>query len=139
MARVVEFEGRRIEVPDDATDDEVAEILSSQPAAPAAEAAAPAAPAAAPADDSSWLKSILGVADYADNTGAHMLDQGVGGVAALLGAPVDLVNAGMGLVGLPTSQEPFLGSSFIEDLIGAPADIARAATGAEEVVPQDAF
>ncbi|MBY2969507.1 hypothetical protein [Rhizobium leguminosarum] len=42
MARIVEFEGRRIEVPDDATDAEIGQILSAQPAPPIA--AAPPAP-----------------------------------------------------------------------------------------------
>jgi endonuclease YncB( thermonuclease family) len=35
------------------------------------------------------------------------------GLADTLGAPVDLVNSGLGLVGLPTSDKPFLGSESI--------------------------
>ena len=38
MARQIEFEGRLIEVPDDASDAEVAEIIQSTPAAPAPQA-----------------------------------------------------------------------------------------------------
>ena len=89
-------------------------------------------------DDSSWLTSLLGAADYADNTAAHMLDQGRGGVASVLGFPVDMVNAGLGLAGMG-SEYPFLGSEMIDDIIGAPAAAGRAVTGREEVVPQDAF
>ncbi|RLP27888.1 hypothetical protein [Mesorhizobium sp. YM1C-6-2] len=120
--------------------DEIVRMRGAQPAAPAADspAAATAAPAAAQQDDSSWLTSLLGAADYADNTAAHMLDQGRGGVASVLGFPVDMVNAGLGLAGMG-SEHPFLGSEMIDDIIGAPATAARAVTGREEVVPQDAF
>ena len=120
--------------------DEVIRVRGAESAAPAAQAptAAPAAPAAAQQDDSSWLTSLLGAADYADNTAAHMLDQGRGGVASVLGFPVDMVNTGLGLVGLD-SEYPVLGSEMIDDIIGAPAAAGRAVTGREEVVPQDAF
>jgi hypothetical protein len=37
------------------------------------------------------------------------------GLADVLGAPVDLVNAGMGAVGIPVSDRPFLGSEQIQD------------------------
>jgi len=129
--RIIDFDGRRIEVPFDATDDEVAEILSAQTATPAA------APAAAP-QGNTWGQTAINAADYADNTGAHMLDQGVGGMASVLGFPVDMVNAGLGLAGLG-SDRPFLGSQDFEAILGAPADIGRAVTGTEKVVPQDAF
>jgi hypothetical protein len=35
------------------------------------------------------------------------------GIASVLGAPVDLVNAGMGMVGVPVSETPFGGSASI--------------------------
>jgi hypothetical protein len=40
------------------------------------------------------------------------------GISNVLGAPVDLVNAGLGAVGLPTSERPFLGSEMIADGLG---------------------
>lgn len=40
------------------------------------------------------------------------------GIANVLGAPVDLVNAGLGAVGIPTSDKPFLGSDMIADGMG---------------------
>lgn len=47
-----------------------------------------------------------------DNGGGFLgfLNQGI---ASSLGAPVDLVNAGLGAIGLPVSEEPFLGSRSI--------------------------
>ena len=41
MPRIIEFQGRRIEVPDAATDDMISEILQSSPAPAAPQAAAP--------------------------------------------------------------------------------------------------
>lgn len=35
------------------------------------------------------------------------------GIASVLGAPVDLVNAGLGMVGVPVSDTPFMGSASI--------------------------
>lgn len=35
------------------------------------------------------------------------------GIASMLGAPVDLVNAGLGMVGVPVSDTPFMGSASI--------------------------
>lgn len=37
------------------------------------------------------------------------------GIASLVGAPVDLANMGLGAIGLPTSDKPFLGSESIKD------------------------
>lgn len=133
MPRIIEFEGRRIEVPDDFTDADIAEVLASQ--APAA--AAPAQATAAPAQERGWMDTLSSVAGYADDTGAIMLDSARGGMADLLGLPVDLVNAGLGLAGLG-SERPFLGSDMIEDIIGAPATAVRAVTGMEAPQPQDA-
>lgn len=36
------------------------------------------------------------------------------GIASIFGAPVDIVNAGLGAIGLPVSQQPFGGSASIE-------------------------
>lgn len=37
------------------------------------------------------------------------------GIADTLGAPVDIINSGMGAIGLPVSNKPFLGSESIRD------------------------
>lgn len=133
MPRIIEFEGRRIEVPDDFGDEDIAEVLSAQPATPAQQPAVATA-----AQEPGWLDTLSSVAGYADDTGAIMLDSARGGMADLLGLPVDLVNSGLGLVGLG-SERPFLGSDMIEDIIGAPATAVRSVTGMEEPQPQDAF
>jgi hypothetical protein len=93
MPRIIEYEGRRIEVPDDADDGFVADVLAAQPAAassatptaamppaPAPLPGAPAAPAAAaPAEDRGWLDAIMGLADQ----GARGVAQGVTNLAGL--------------------------------------------------------
>lgn len=141
MARIVEFEGRRIEVPDDATDEEVSEILSAQPqSAPPAAAEQPVAAAAAPAAPRTMTDAIMDGADYVDDTAAVGLREGRRGFSQMLGLPVDLVNAGLGLVGVPTSDTPFLGSESIDQFLGLPSEAAAAITGKPaEVEPQDAF
>lgn len=68
MSRIIEFEGRRIEVPDDATDQEIRQILSAQPTQEAAPTMA------APAEEPGWLESVL-------NGVGGVLDQGARGVA----------------------------------------------------------
>ncbi len=59
------------------------------------------------------------------------------GLADTLGAPVDAVNWGMGKLGLPTSQTPFMGSNFLKQsmgLIGANPDTRPPLTPAESVL-----
>lgn len=108
MPRLIEFQGRQIEVPDDATDAEVAQILdggqaSSQSAQPQPQAAPP----------SVGRRLQIGT-------------QGVGaGMADIAGAPVDLVTGAMNLgisginkvAGTEISPitKPFGGSEFIRD------------------------
>jgi hypothetical protein len=122
--RIINFEGRRIRVPVDATDDEVSQILSSSaPAAPAApgspEGAAPVyPPTAAP-------KQSLG--DYAAETGAIGLRQGRGGLATILGAPVDLTNAIMG---------SFLPQTVTPGTVQQDQAAAQAATSADPGSPE---
>ncbi|MFA5897854.1 MAG: hypothetical protein WC829_01950 [Hyphomicrobium sp.] len=91
MARIIEFEGRQIEVPDDATDEEIGQILGGEAAAPV-----PATPAIDPATaasqqpaakEESWgwrvgtegLQYLGGLADQAVRGAAN----GVVGIAAL--------------------------------------------------------
>ena len=123
--RIINFEGRRIRVPVDATDDEVSQILSSSaPAAPAAgspEGAAPVYPPAPPP------KQSLG--DYAAETGAIGLRQGRGGLATVLGAPVDLVNAIMG---------SFLPQTVTPGTVQQDQAAAQAATSADPGSPEGA-
>lgn len=52
------------------------------------------------------------------------------GIATTLGAPVDLVNRGLGAVGVPVSDRPFLGSEMIADTMGV-AGIRSAEAGAQ--------
>lgn len=123
MARMIQFEGRQIAVPDDATDAEIEEILLG-PSAPAAAPAAPpsvtmrpdggvdtdsflravspgwtpAAPSATPPAEPSLVDRIMGpgaqdTVDYAAGTVAQGARGFRRGVANVLGLPVDIVNA----------------------------------------------
>lgn len=140
MARVINYEGRRIEVPDDFSDDDVAEVLaSSAPAAPAP-AQAPTAPAPRqPEPSGSDLDAMIrGVAPAPpaaprppQSRGEQamdvlrgalgVVDQGARGVAqgavTLAGLPVDL--AALALNGAAAAggagvrfRNPVLGSAF---------------------------
>ncbi len=119
MARIIEYEGRRIEVPDDADDAFIADVLSGGEA-PAAGSNQPASdplaralrgaenardatldtifstgsPAAAPvaAPERSLIDNIMSGLDYVDDTAAIGLTGARRGVSAVLGLPVDLVN-----------------------------------------------
>jgi hypothetical protein len=124
MARLIEFEGRLVEVPDDATDDEIAYILD-QPASAAPQAARPVAsaqPAAAP----SMLDTIMGGVDYAAGTLGQVARGARRGVANVVGLPVDIVNAAPQLLNIlpgvdgvgPMSPKPVMGSDFVDQLLG---------------------
>eukprot|EP00873_Tetraselmis_striata_P032027 jgi/Tetstr1/452291/TSEL_039327.t1 len=55
------------------------------------------------------------------------------GLAAVVGAPVDLVNAGLGAIGVPVSEKPFGGSASIREgmnALGATFSNATGGTGA---------
>ncbi|MGX5775439.1 hypothetical protein [Methylorubrum zatmanii] len=140
MARVINYEGRRIEVPEDFSDDEVAEVLAaSAPAVPAAPAQAPAAPAPrqpeptgeeldamirgqtavprAPRPPQSRTEQAMDLLRGA----AGVVDQGARGIAqgavTLAGLPVDL--AALALNGVAAAggadvrfRDPVLGSAF---------------------------
>lgn len=123
MARIVEFEGRRIEVPADATDAEIADILSAQSPAPAAQSPEDALRAyaktlpTAPSAPAEAGFSVTGTA-LAGTKGIYE------GLAALLGAPVDLVNNAPRLANLlpgvdnvgPISDNPIGGRQSFEAL-----------------------
>lgn len=110
---IIEFEGQRIEVPDDASDAEIEEILNSiSPAekAPAPEPSladtimstpagagngVPGGTVPAPAPEPSLVDTIMGALDYADNTGAVAMNgarRGMAEFAALPGLLVDAAN-----------------------------------------------
>lgn len=145
MSRTIQFEGRTIQVPDDATDADVAGILAA-PAAPTLSNVAAAAqtdlvqqpgaldaknaadlasltPPAPPA--TSWLDTLKSAVagtpaalSAAGDQGAYLARGARRGVANLAGLPVDIVNAGLGLVGAPVSQKPIGGSKSIDELLG---------------------
>lgn len=144
MARVIEFEGRRIEVPDDATDAEVASIIDGGQPAPAP-AAAPAGPPTPPwgggiqpdanqpppkVPERSWLDAIMSVGTQGA-VGARE------GAANVLGLPVDAVNNAPRLLNLlpgvegvgPISDRPIGGSEQIGEMFAAPVRAAQAITG----------
>lgn len=82
---------------------------------------------------------IVDAVDYVDDTASVALRGVRRGVAEFAGLPVDLVNAGLGKLGVPVSETPFMGSDFIDTILGAPSEAAAAATGMRaEVEPQDA-
>lgn len=59
-------------------------------------------------------------------------------LAAVAGLPVDAVNAGMGAIGLPTSDKPFMGSDFInENIYGGLEDLVGAEEGTMTEQPSD--
>ncbi len=120
---------------------------------PAGHADAPEAFAAASADsqklqggpgvepEQDLISQIMGVADYADNTGAITADGFTRGAAALLGAPVDLINQAPVLANMipgvegvrPFSEKPFGGSQSINEAL----HLGGAIPGAPD--PQDAL
>lgn len=159
MARIINFQGRTIQVPDGATDDQVRQILQSQPpAAPAGQSQvmtdALAAGSAAsqklniePEVEPSWMDNIMGAADYAGDTTAIAADRFGEGMANVAGLPVDFANflTELGMRGadtvipgdqswLKTSDNPIGGSNTLND-----ARTLFGATGYEAPVPQDAF
>lgn len=121
MGRVVEFEGRRIEVPPDATDAEIGGILASQPAPTdlsqlASEAGKNLASSAAgqaefarnalaqlqsasapeqPKDADGWLKTVVGGVGSGVNRGVRGAANGIVDTVTL---PVSLNSANRGLI-----------------------------------------
>jgi hypothetical protein len=113
MARIVQFEGRKISVPDDATDEEVAAIIegSAGGAAPAAApSVAPGAQAAAATPEPSIVDHIMGALD---GTRGALYQTGIGasrGVANVLGLPGSLLDV------LPDGATPFSNMPSGEDI-----------------------
>lgn len=117
----IEYEGQIVEVPDDFTEAEISNILSTIPAAPAAggsgaagvSSPAPAAPVIEPWDvrgstgvpggthvtppqpkpEPTITDTIMGGLDYADNTGAVFLDNARKGISAMASLPGLAVDA----------------------------------------------
>lgn len=159
MARTINFQGRTIQVPDAATDEQVRQILQAQPAsAPAsgqpdvmaeALAAGSAAsrsltPLEAEPEPSNGVMDLLG---YAGHTAAIAGDRFGEGMANVAGLPVDALNfmTELGFRGadtiipgdqswLKTSPNPIGGSDNLNQ-----ARTLFGATGYEAPVPQDAF
>lgn len=136
MSRMIQFEGRTIQVPDDATDADVAGILST-PAAPSA-AAAPATPPRTWRDTArDAIMGLPGALATAGDQGAYLARGARTGLSKLAGLPVDAMNAGMSLVGAPVSQKPFLGSKSIDEILGgfgAIPEVRPASTTTERVL-----
>lgn len=119
--RRIEFEGRRIEVPADATDAEIAQILGGKPsaAAPNVEPAATVTGAKPAPAQRSLVDTIMGPI-------AHGLRGGREGLATVAGLPVDAINnaprllnvlPGVDSVG-PISEQPFGGSEWLDRALG---------------------
>lgn len=56
------------------------------------------------------------------------------GVANVAGAPVDLVNAGLGAIGLPTSERPVAGSEFFKSMLSTKVPEAIPGVGGRSMV-----
>ncbi|MDH6231051.1 hypothetical protein M2281_001623 [Mesorhizobium soli] len=157
---IINFEGQRIQVPDDATDAEIEEVLNSiSPAKPAAPAdvrdasGVPGGTAGAPEPEPSIVDTIMGALGYAGNTGAVGLNgarRGMAEFAALPGLAVDAANNAPRLLNLlpgvdnvgPMTDHPFLGSQMLADnfdaALRAPAELGAAAYNkAAEAVGSD--
>jgi hypothetical protein len=151
MARIIKFEGRQIRVPDDTTDDEIRQILSTPPQAAANAKPAPVSEIALPLPSGAMAGNGIVDAvlpqksndrnakpegynrgwDYADNAGASFLAGARKGVSAVAGAPVDLINNAPQLANLipgvegvgPMSARPVGGSAMIDGALGTPAAV----------------
>ncbi len=116
MARLIQFQGRTIQVPDAATDDQVRQILTAPatlaydpeayPEALAAGSAASQKLNLDPAAEPSWVEDVMGGLGWADDTGAIVLDRLGEGAANTLGLPVDAINAAPMLLNLVPGLKP---------------------------------
>jgi len=129
MPRQIEFQGRVLEFPDDASDADIEAALSV-----AGPASAPSGPAAEPppveTPENSLLRTIFGIGEQ----GAIGARQGISMVA---GAPVDLVNNAPRLLNLlpgvdgigPISDNPIGGSAMIDQVLATPNRAAQYVMG----------
>lgn len=109
---------------------------------------------AEPAPEPSIVDTIMRGADYVDNTAAIGATGARRGFSTVLGLPVDAINNAPRLLNIlpgvegigAISDKPFMGSEMIDQIMGAPSDVAaagyNAATGAsapgrEGPMPQD--
>lgn len=138
MARIINFEGRRITVPDDATDDEVRQILQSQPTPQQTAASEEFGRRASemsqvfnrePEAEPSFMDNLMGALGYASKTAQIGADRFGEGMANLAGLPVDAANFALelGFRGadavipgdqswLKTSPNPIGGSDNLNDI-----------------------
>jgi len=172
LTRLVQFEGRSIAVPDDATDAEVSEILSAAPApaAPAlpalaaeadravaqqpevmdarAKADVAALSAAANPPQPSWLDTLKSAVMNSGATLSAVGDQAAyvpagirRGLTKIVGLPVDAVNAGLSLAGLPVAEKPVGGSASLDELLrlgGIIPDVRPPSTATERMLTRGA-
>lgn len=101
--------------------------------------AAPAPAEAAADPEQGLLDAILGGAGEVLDTSGYLAQELARGVTQLVGSPVDLVNASPMLLNIlpgeqgmtPMSDDPFLGSEHLWELLTAPRDVAQEVIGAE--------
>lgn len=155
------FDGTTLDFPDGTSPDVIARVakeqtLSRRSVAPAATETTPTAadkPGAIPSMIDTIMskgRDMVGLdnpkaTQPAPDTGSTMdtlayLPRGVRrGVANIAGLPVDVVNAGLGLVGLG-SEKPFFGSRALDDALGLPgravAGAVNAVTGKQTLSPE---
>lgn len=112
MTQTVEFEGKQHSFPDDATQDEIRKALGGEAKKPEA----PKKPFSVPGE----IRKVFSKINEEN-------------IAGTLGAPVDLTSATLKAIGLPTSEEPFLGSKSIKSGMRA---LGMSEEGAEpETIP----
>lgn len=122
------FDGTVLEFPDGTPPEVIQRVAKEQTALKQslAPAAAPQAAAATPAAEPSLVDQIMGYADNAAGLVAQGLRGARTGMAAVAGLPVDIVNNAPRVANLlpgvegvgPISQQPFLGSDYIDAAMG---------------------
>lgn len=134
MSRIINFEGRQISVPDDATEAEVAQILGGSAAPPLDPNAG--IPVSAPTMSEKIMAGAKTVGETMD-TAAHVPRGARSGLANIAGLPVDAMNWLVGALGGPTAKKPVGGSKFLDDALGGFGllpDIPPAKTPTERVL-----
>jgi hypothetical protein len=99
--------------------------------------AAETAAASTPAPTPSLTDTIMSGADSALGTAAYVPRGVRRGVANIAGFPVDAMNAGLSLIGVPVSQKPVMGSKYLDDALGGFGmlpDIPPPSTAAQRVL-----
>jgi hypothetical protein len=125
MARTISFEGRQISVPDDATDEEVSQIIGGQSAAPAATEAAP---------EPSFMDNLMAdLKAFPKNMGRALGVAGAGiteGVMSPLGMIADYpFNAASKITGRPVTTPTQELSNRFDQMLGPETKTARQVVG----------